>query len=284
MKAHTYHVIGDLHGHLASAELALTSLGYEKSDGAWRHPHAKALFVGDFADRGPDPFGVYDLVAAMTEAGSAQAVIGNHDFSFAAISTAKPGKPGRFLRSRSERHLAQARSTLAQADRDPRRASDIVAWIRRTPILIETPDFRLVHACPHTEAFDRISGMLSPARTLGSDDGAFAALSAYDGLGDDRALILSGPEYDLPPGQHHYDPDWNIRTTDRVRWWTDETFAHPVPTFFGHYALSDEPRVFAESNSVCVDAGCGKGGPLAVYTHHAGAALSEANFTLFPQL
>jgi len=284
MKAQTYHAILDLHGHLASAELALSSLGYTNSDGVWRHAHATALFVGDFADRGPDPFGVYDLVAAMVAAGSAHAVIGNHDFSFAAIKTEKPGKPGRFLRSRSEKHLAQARSTLVQAERDPNRAGDIIAWIRRTPILIETPDFRLVHACPHTDALDRLSDTLTPLRTLGLDDHTFASLAAYEGLGDDRSLLLSGPEYDLPPGQSYVDADGHERMQDRVRWWEDASYAGPAPTFFGHYALKDGPRVFAPSNSVCVDAGCGKGGPLAVYIHQTGAALSHDNFVFFPQL
>ena len=45
--------IGDIHGHADKLEELLVKLGYVKVNGAYSHPERKALFVGDYIDRGP---------------------------------------------------------------------------------------------------------------------------------------------------------------------------------------------------------------------------------------
>lgn len=285
MQALRYDVFGDIHGHSASLELALSSLGYAFTNGAWRHDYAVALFAGDFADRGPDPFGVYKIVAAMVHDKAALATVGNHDFNFLTLTTPHRDKIGRYLRSHSERHLEQSRTTLAQAAQNPSRAAEIRDWIRSTPFLHETPQFRIVHACPEPHALARLSQKLRPDWTLGDDYEVLSELASPDEPGDDRALVLSGPEYDLPDGETYRDSEGVERTRDRVHWWRDRHYRSAVPTFFGHYALKgDHPRVFTQTNSVCVDAGCGKGGPLAVYIYRPTRPLTEAAFAYFPQI
>jgi len=280
-----YDVFGDIHGHKASLELALSSLGYSYSNGAWRHDYAFALFVGDFADRGPDPFGVFDLVAAMVRERAAAAVIGNHDFNLLALLTPNQAKPGRYLRTRTDRHVTQSQTTLQQAERDPARAAAICNWIKATPLLIEASAFRIVHACPETDALRRLSGRLKSDWSIGDNYPILADLASRNSTGDDRALVLSGPEYELPPGETYFDNEGIERTFDRVHWWRDDRYRGSVPTFFGHYALKgDVARVFPEANAVCVDAGCGKGGPLAVYTYRPNRPLTEAAFAYFPQI
>ena len=76
-----FDVIGDVHGCATELEELLELLGYVRDDaGTWRHPAGrKAVFVGDLVDRGPRVPDVLRIAMAMTEAGSALAVPGNHD-------------------------------------------------------------------------------------------------------------------------------------------------------------------------------------------------------------
>jgi protein phosphatase len=77
-----FDIIGDVHGcHAELAEL-LRQLGYKvAADGVTvTPPHSRrAVFVGDYGDRGPDTPGVLKLVMAMAEAGTAICLPGNHD-------------------------------------------------------------------------------------------------------------------------------------------------------------------------------------------------------------
>ena len=48
-----YDIIGDVHGQAGKLEALLEAMGYRNHSGAYRHPSRKAIFVGDFVDRGP---------------------------------------------------------------------------------------------------------------------------------------------------------------------------------------------------------------------------------------
>jgi protein phosphatase len=81
-----FDVIGDVHGCLAELGELLGRLGYRvEHDAAGRltgasHPQGRtAVFLGDLVDRGPDTPGVLGLAMAMTAAGQALAVAGNHE-------------------------------------------------------------------------------------------------------------------------------------------------------------------------------------------------------------
>ncbi|AJE84808.1 calcineurin-like phosphoesterase [Streptomyces albus] len=71
-----FDLIGDVHGCSSELESLLGQLGYV--DG--HHPEGRtAVFVGDLVDRGPDSPGVLRRVMAMTAAGDALCVPGNHE-------------------------------------------------------------------------------------------------------------------------------------------------------------------------------------------------------------
>lgn len=77
-----FDVIGDIHGCHAELVELLQKLDYEVAeDGLSATPPAgrRAVFVGDFGDRGPATPSVLRLVMAMTAEGSAICVPGNHD-------------------------------------------------------------------------------------------------------------------------------------------------------------------------------------------------------------
>ncbi len=81
-----FDVIGDVHGcHVELLEL-LQKLGYEVAeDGLSVSAPAgrRAVFVGDYVDRGPGSVAVLRLVMKMSAAGSAICVPGNHDVKLA---------------------------------------------------------------------------------------------------------------------------------------------------------------------------------------------------------
>lgn len=76
-----YDIIGDVHGHDAALTGLLQKMGYREQDLVWRHPERTAIFVGDFIDRGPGQLETLRIVRSMVDAGSALAVMGNHEFN-----------------------------------------------------------------------------------------------------------------------------------------------------------------------------------------------------------
>jgi protein phosphatase len=76
-----FDVIGDVHGCCDELEELLRQLGYVAGVGHdWAHPEGrKAVYVGDLVDRGPRVVDTLKTVMAMSNAGSALCVPGNHD-------------------------------------------------------------------------------------------------------------------------------------------------------------------------------------------------------------
>ena len=77
-----FDIVGDVHGCHAELVELLRELGYQvDADGLSATPPdgRRAVFVGDYGDRGPDTPSVLKLVMSMAEAGSAICLPGNHD-------------------------------------------------------------------------------------------------------------------------------------------------------------------------------------------------------------
>ena len=145
-----YDIIGDIHGHGDRLELLLERLGYQVESGVWRHPERTAIFVGDFIDRGPGQLRTLRLVRDMVDAGSARAVMGNHEFN--AIGWATPdGDSGRHLRPRhgrqGEKNALQHAAFLTEVGADSAEHEAWISWFLELPLWIETEAFRVVHAC-----------------------------------------------------------------------------------------------------------------------------------------
>ena len=84
-----FDIIGDIHGCFDELSELLTELGYaidaheQGSEDliSARHPDGRtAFFVGDICDRGPRNVDCLRLVMGMCAEGTAQCVVGNHDF------------------------------------------------------------------------------------------------------------------------------------------------------------------------------------------------------------
>ena len=76
-----YDIIGDIHGQATLLKELLLNLGYEKGGNGYFHPQRKAVFVGDFINRGPEIRKTIRLIRKMVKNGNAFAVLGNHEIN-----------------------------------------------------------------------------------------------------------------------------------------------------------------------------------------------------------
>lgn len=304
-----YDIIGDVHGQADKLEALLQAMGYRNTAGAYRHPSRKAIFVGDYVDRGPRQVDVYRLARGMVEAESAMAILGNHEFNAIAWHLPDPSdrNSGHFLRPRhgelgiKNRH--QHSVFLAEVEGTPLHA-EIIDWFLTLPLWLDLPGIRVVHACWHDGYMAELEPMLGQGRTLTpelmvrasrSDDLVFRAVEG----------LTKGLEVALPPGHSFRDKDGHERRNVRVRWWDEQassyrdlalmpegdraklpdmqvmdtkpSYDQKKPVFFGHYWMQGEPTLQAD-RMACVDYSAGKGGQLVAYRWSGEEILDPRNF------
>jgi hypothetical protein len=314
---HGYDVIGDIHGQAGKLRRMLAHMGYVEIAGVWRHPTRTAVYVGDFVDRGPEQVETYRIVRAMTDAGTALAVMGNHEFNAIAFHTPCAGRD--FCRTRSPRNVAQHRSFLDQVGMDGDLHREMVDWFLDLPLWLDLDGIRVVHACWDDAIMARLAPMLRPGNRLdrdlvaraseGQGNSFLADGSRRDSTFEFHAVetLLKGVEIELPEGTSYSDADGHARTATRVRWWDGgaRTFGEAAllpgstpthgleaplpadfvrgydgekPLFLGHYWMTDEPTLLGPKVA-CVDYSAGKGGPLAAYRWSGETTLSPDGFT-----
>jgi hypothetical protein len=295
-----YDLVGDIHGHANPLHRLLDRLGYVEIEGVFRHSERKMIFVGDFIDRGPQQREVLRIARSMCEAGSASAVLGNHEFN--AIGWAARNEDGGFLRNHSEKNARQHAKFLRQIEEDSADHQDAVRWFRTLPVWLELPGFRVVHACWHEPSRAALLPFLD-------EQGRFTAAGIREsyrrGSNAHAAadILLKGPEQRLPVGIHFFDKDGHKREEVRLRWWDqtattfrkaalglegredelpdsnlprDFRYIETKPVFFGHYWLNGSPAITAP-NAACLDFSVAKEGYLTAYRWSGEAQLSEQN-------
>ena len=286
-----YDLIGDIHGHSVELAALLTKLDYRRVGHSYRHQSRKVIFVGDFVDRGPHQRRVVELVRAMTDAGDAHAVMGNHEYNAVAYYT--PSVAGGFLRERNSKNTKQHQAFLDEYGRDGRAWADVIAWFNTLPLWLDLDGIRVVHACWEKIAVERILEFQNGSNLLGDE---LLQASGNRGTWQYAAIdtLLKGKEIRLPNGAHFYDKEGNKRHDIRVRWWDAantyrEAFMGPEgtrthipddpiegdhvvdygrsekPVFLGHYWLEGSPAPLAQ-NIACLDYSVAKpGGKLVAY-------------------
>jgi hypothetical protein len=300
-------IVGDVHGHCDELVALLRALGYHERRGVWRHPERIAVFVGDFLDRGPQIRETLALVRSMLEAGSALAVLGNHEWNAFALATPDPDAPGEFLRRRTERNLTQVAATHGQVPAGELQSH--LAFLRQLPVRLDLPGgARVVHACWDDvaqavidEAWLRHGGLTDDFLVEGSNAESllYAALE----------IALKGKEMELPPGAALVDRGGQRRHRARVRWYaapeghTVASYALPAythlpltplprkvvaearpypaeapPVFFGHYWLADPAPAPLARNIACLDYSVAGGGFLCAYRHDGEATIDGVRF------
>jgi hypothetical protein len=232
-----YDIIGDIHGQADKLEALLARMGYRQQAGVWSMPggRRKAVFVGDFVDRGPHQLRTVNIVRRMMVEGQALAVMGNHELNAIAWCTPDPDFPSDFLRRRyhpavkGARNRQQHQRFLEEVQHDPALHAEIVRWFRTLPLWLDLGGLRVVHACWHGPSLQVLERLLAPDHSLPRHllERALGDAQENPHLEGDEVLeavetLLKGPEMDLPAGLSYLDPDGHRRTRCRVKWWVQD--------------------------------------------------------------
>ena len=298
-----FDIIGDIHGFADELEALLAALGYQESNGAYRHDHGRrAVFLGDYIDRGPQVRRVLRIVRSMVEEGSALAILGNHEVN--ALRYHSLDAQGIPLRPHTPKYQAQHQATLDQvALSNPLEWENYLDWFARLSLWMDLGGLRVVHAAWDEVAMVRLRGIGPLA------DGTLERFSRK-GTDDHAAIsrLINGVEANLL-GDRQVPVNGAPRREVRVRWWErtshgnarsaiypNDPLIPPLPlvptepcgyapdappAFFGHYATTRQQAIVAP-NLACLDLGIGKGGSLAAYRWDGESRLTENKLVMQP--
>src|SRR3984957_11805818 len=297
-----FDVIGDVHGQFDKLTRLLDHLGYSASNGVWRHTDRTAIFVGDLIDRGPKQLETVDLVRRMVDAGTAQCILGNHEFNAIAWVTPDLLHPGKFLRDHHKPGNREQHQAFLDVVEGTPRQKDITDWFKTLPLWLELPGLRIVHACWHQQSMDRLKPLLRSNQTLTEEVIALGSRNGHS-IYEAIEIVCKGPEVELPAGISFQDKDGKVRHEVRVRWWVPQALTYrdaaivprdeeanvpndPLPAewrghqhsgppvLFGHYWFGDTPTVLSKLFA-CLDYSVAKGGPLVAYRWDGESELSS---------
>lgn len=302
-----YDLIGDIHGYATELKSLLAKMGYRETDGVWKHPERKVIFLGDFVDRGPEQVETVSIARNMIESGNALAVMGNHEFNAVAWAMEDPESPGEYLRPHTDKNLKQHKEFLNQVIEGSESHRSMIEWFRTLPVYLDLPGLRVVHACWHPSFISKIGAYTDQQNRLlpaAWEKSSRKGSEAYDAI----ETLLKGLEIRLPAPHYFLDKDQNPRYEIRAKWWQTEKITYrdlamvpgdeidkiphiPVeedvlpgydsekPVFVGHYWMSGEPAALS-TKVACLDysvAG-GKGGKLCAYRFNQEANIEKSNF------
>lgn len=304
-----YDLIGDVHGCAQSLELLLQRLGYSRRNGVYSHPSRQVIFLGDIVDRGPRIRESMHMVRDMVCAGTAQIVMGNHEFNFLSYMT--PGRPDsgmEYLRTHNPRHLRILNETLEQLANHPSDQRDFLSWIMEMPLFLEQDTFRVVHACWSHAHIDRFRAE-QQGRCIDED---YLHRSAIEDTPEWETMdrLLRGTHLKIPNGEVMISKDGYKRRFFRTKFWAqnpefyiDVVFQpDPLPEhvarqrlteqdyrdlihyqedepmlFIGHYWCDGEPKPVAR-NIACLDYSAVKYGKLVAYRLDNETVIDPAKF------
>ena len=304
----SYDIIGDIHGQADKLEALLAKLRYEKKCQTWCHPERTAIFVGDFIDRGLGQERTLTTVRNMTEAGSALAIMGNHEFNAICWHTPDTENPGEHLRRRTEEKGAKNRrqheAFLSEFEARPEEHAKWIAWFYSLPLWLDLGAIRVVHACWHDGYMGSLASQLKEGNRLSPNLVVLASREGNDEYVQVEA-IAKGIEIPMPEGHSFADKDGNKRGNVRIKWWdataitygaaaiptskakefSDEVlpassipgYHSEIPVFFGHYWMTGKPEPLSPKVA-CVDYSAGNGGPLVAYRWEGERELFAQNF------
>ena len=144
-----YDIIGDIHGQADKLEALLRKLGYREAAGVWHHPERQVIFVGDFIDRGPAQLRSVNIARRMVDAGTALAVMGNHELNAIAWHTPNARQPGEYLRPHrsvkwGNKNRQQHERFLAEVEQQPKLHAELIDWFLTLPLWLELTRLRVV--------------------------------------------------------------------------------------------------------------------------------------------
>ena len=309
---HGYDIVGDIHGCADRLRRLLVLLGYQKRGGVYHYHDQRRprqlVFLGDIIDRGPQIRESVLLLREMVEAGSAQVIMGNHEYHALAYTTLVPGSDSDYLRAHNASNNRSIGETLEQFANHRSDWADTLQWFYQWPLVLQFEHFRVAHACWDSALIDKFAKQ-SPALTIDQQmliDGADYRTFAAQLLG----RTTRGVSLMLPDEQSMLSSDGYRRRSFRVKFWVENpscygdiefqpdklnasAAASPLterereylpfygpeqrPLFVGHYWLKGDPAPLLP-NIACLDYSAVKDGKLVAYRMDSSAVLSVKQF------
>jgi len=309
---HGYDIVGDIHGCADSLRSLLTLLGYQKRGGVYHYHDQRRprqlVFLGDIIDRGPQIRESILLLREMVEAGSAQVIMGNHEYHALAYTTLVPGSDSDYLRAHNDSHNRSIGETLDQFANYRSDWGDTLQWFYQWPLVLQFEHFRVAHACWDPALVDEFARQ-SPQLTIDRD----MLIEAADYRSFAARLLgrtTRGVSLLLPDGQSMLSSDGYSRRSFRVKFWVQDPscygdiefqpdklsdsdascllsereraylpFYGPKqrPLFVGHYWLKGQPAPL-RANIACLDYSAVKDGKLVAYRMDSSPTLSAKQF------
>jgi hypothetical protein len=314
-----YDIIGDIHGHADQLRKLLVKLGYKKTNGRYSSPSGrKAIFVGDFIDRGPQIRQTLEIVKSMCDRKAALAVLGNHEYHALCYHTLDAYHEGEWLRDHSCKNIKQHVKTLQEFKKSPLEWQNYLDWFMSLPLFLDLGNIRIVHAAWVTPAIEKMrkwtdAGYIEHPRltpellqkSVKKDSEEYNAFEA----------VLKGGEIELPNGCEFNDKEQNPRGEIRIRWWEPAAdkrygevifprkslkcgdkmiepektagltyYSDPVPVFFGHYWRDPEiHQLKVQADQICcLDYSVANGGSLVAYRWEGENTLHKDHFESVP--
>ena len=299
-----YDIIGDVHGHADQLKNLLKKLGYQPKDGCYTHPARKAVFVGDFINRGPKIRETINLIRKMVENGSAQAVLGNHEM-YAVLYYLRDTE-GKYYKKRIPKYQLQINQTLDEFVNFKDEFKSHLKWLRTLPMFLDYGDIRVAHACWDNENIQLLRNTITKTK-LSKPLLREIAMNVTK-FSESFWETCKGIDFLLPKDVLVFDDEGRPHRSFRMKWWENpdgKTFKEislesrfelpaytipneiiqirkPYPTndpivFFGHYCLNQCCGIMAE-NLCCIDSCVTRSGKLLAYRWEGEKKLLKSNF------
>lgn len=302
-----YDIIGDIHGYASLLKKLLKQLGYQRSGGSYAHPERKAVFVGDFTNRGPEIRLTMQIIRQMVDNGAAYAILGNHEISNLLFHLKNE------LKQPLLRELGKRYFSVSQTENEFRpykeEWKEYRQWMRSLPLFLELDGLRVIHAYWS----DRNVAILKK----GLPDGRMPkqvlrdlVLQSQSPLSQAILQSTRGIHLVLPSDLKIYDHRNRNHRFFRIKWWESpyglsfhdfsfeskfhlprytippefypdyEVYPEDAPhVFFGHYCRGKGPHII-RGNVCCVDACVTTRFKLAAYRWNGEKSLSEDNLVM----
>jgi hypothetical protein len=299
-----YDIIGDVHGQATLLKKLLLKLGYQKGETGYFHSERKAVFVGDFINRGDEIRKTIKLIRKMVRNGNAFAILGNHEIN-AILFDMKDvdGKP--LIKQPRKSYLSLFKTINEYVDRTEQWEKHI-RWIRSLPLFIEFDNIRFVHACWSDLAVEQLKIKLAEESNTKNIYREYYK-SPKSELSKSISILTKGIDLKMPGDLKIVNNKGVIPLSFRLSWWKKpegktfremsfeskfklpaytippeilpETFFYSEnesPVFFGHYCRGRGPHII-KSNICCVDSCVSRTKVLTAYSWSGEKVLVKEN-------